>query len=503
MAGGTAAMSEASGTQASMEDGRTAVSLTAIIECLAQPVWVVDHEGRVVFANRAAVVTLGYEDAAELRGRQSHETIHYKHRDGSPYAVEDCPLARAVVAGETLISEEEWFVRRDGSMFPVSYMSAPIDLPGGRGTVVAFTDIEDRLRAEQALREREAILAKVAQPVWVVDHAGRFHYANPAALAALGYDDLSELKGKPGHATVHYKYPDGTPFPEEDCPVTRARLTGETLTEREDWLVRKDGSILRISFATAPFDLPDGPGSVTAFTDVEEQLRAERAARERDVAEARAEELRIARRRVIEAADAARARLERDLHDGAQQQLVNAALRLRLARNRLPAEPDTAAQLLDDAIEQTNAAIAELRELAAGIHPGVLTHRGLGPALERLAARQPLPVTVLETPTARLPAPVEASVYFLVSEALTNVVKHAQATGATIRAGEEGGRLVVEVRDDGIGGAARRPGGTGLAGLSDRVAALEGELAVVSPPGVGTTLRAEIPLHACEAPAAS
>ena len=133
--------------------------------------------------------------------------------------------------------------------------------------------------------------------------------------------------------------------------------------------MRKDGSILRIRYSTAPFDLPDGPGSVTAFTDVEEHLEAEKAARERDVARARATELRGARRRIIEAADAARARLERDLHDGAQQQLVNLALRLRIARGKLPSDPEDAARLLDDAIELAAAAVAELRELAAGLHP--------------------------------------------------------------------------------------------------------------------------------------
>ena len=192
--------------------------------------------------------------------------------------------------------------------------------------------------------------------------------------------------------------------------------------------MRKDGSILRIAFSTAPFDLPDGPGSVTAFTDVEEHLAP---SRRRASATSRAPgraELRLARRRIIEAADAARARLERDLHDGAQQQLVNLALRLRIARGKLPSEPEEAARLLDDAIELAAGATSELRELAAGIHPAILTHLGLGPAVARLAARMPLPVKVLEIPEARLPPPVEASVYFVVSEALTNVAKHSGAT---------------------------------------------------------------------------
>jgi PAS domain S-box-containing protein len=470
-----------------------AASLNAIVACIAQPVWVVDRLGNVVFANPAAVTELGYDDLDELLGRNSHDTIHYKHPDGSPFPAEECMLFRSVLEGVDVRSGEDWFVRRDGSMFPAAYTASPIETATGTGAVLAFTNVEERHRTEQALREREAILAKVAQPVWVVDRAGRFHWANPAALQALGYEDLSELKGKPGHATVHYKYPDGTPFPEEDCPITRARLSGEHLADHEDWLVRKDGSILRIAFSTAPFHLPDGLGSVTAFTDVEEHLAAEKAARERDVARARAGELRLARRRIIEAADAARARLERDLHDGAQQQLVNLALRLRIARGKLPAEPDEAARLLDDAIELAAAATTELRELAAGIHPAILTHLGLGPAITRLASRMPMPVKVLETPGGRLAPPIEASVYFVVSEALANVAKHSGASRATVRVGTDDGRLTIEVSDDGAGGADMR-GGTGLSGLADRIAALDGELTVTSAPAAGTTVHAEIPL---------
>jgi PAS domain S-box-containing protein len=469
-----------------------AASLRAILACI-QPVWVVDSEGMIVFANSSALEELGYDDLGQLLGRNSHETIHHRRPDGSPFPAAECTLFRSVLAGGSERSGEDWFVRRDGSMVPVAYTSSPVETLNGTGAVIAFTNIEERRRSEQALREREAILASVAQPVWVVDRSGRFHYANPAALHALGYQELAELKGRPGHQTVHYKYPDGTPFPEADCPLTRARLAGEPLSNREDWLVRKDGSILRITFSTAPFELPDGAGSVTAFTDVEEHLLAEQAARERDVARARATELRGARRRIIEAADAARARLERDLHDGAQQQLVNLALRLRIARSKLPSDPEDAARLLDDAIELTAAATSELRELAAGIHPAILTHRGLAPAIARLASRMPLPVHVLETPEARLPQAIEASVYFVVSEALTNVVKHAGASAATVRISTAEHRLALDVSDDGAGGADMR-GGTGLSGLADRVAALDGELTVTSAPGAGTTVHVDIPL---------
>jgi PAS domain S-box-containing protein len=397
--------------------------------------------------------------------------------------------------GQSLHMDEDWFVRRDGSMFPVSYTSTPIAMPDGPGVVVAFKDIEEQRRAEQSLREREAILAKVGQPVWVTDSNGRFHYANPAALAALGYDEASDLVGKPAHDLVHYKYPDGTPFPEDDCPLVQARRAGTTLQDTDDWLVRKDGSIVRVTYSSAPFDLPDGRGSVTAFTDVEEQRRAEQAARERDVAQARAAELRVARRRIIEAADAARAQLERDLHDGAQQQFVSAVIQLQLAERKASADPEAAHELREQAIALANGGLSELRRLASGIHPAILTDRGLRPAVESLASRLPLPVAVVGAPAVRLPAPVEASVYFFVSEALTNVVKHAQAGSATVCINTENGGLTVEVSDDGVGGA--RPGsGSGLRGLGDRVGALDGTLDVESPPGGGTLLRARIPLGA-------
>jgi PAS domain S-box-containing protein len=458
------------------------------------PVWVVDHEGLVMLANPAALSALGFERLSELQGRSGHDAVHYMHPDGSPYPAEDCPVLEPARSGEPVQRDEDWFIRSDGTLFPVSFTSVPIDLPRGRGVVMTFVDMTAQREAEQALSERDAILARVAQPVWVVDHRGRFHYANPAALAALGYDDLSELKGKPGHRTVHYKYPDGTPFPEEDCPVAQARHAGETQQENQSWLVRKDGSILRIAYSTAPFDLPEGRGAVTAFTDVEAQLEAERVARERDVAEARAQELRAGRRRMIEAADAARDQLSRDLHDGAQQQFVTALLNFQLAERLAASEPDAAARRRADAMEQARAGIAELRDLAAGLHPGILTDRGLIAAVEALAGRLPIPVAVAHALDRRLPPPVEASLYFFVSEALTNVVKHARARNARVAIAVADGRLTVEVADDGVGGATASEGGTGLAGLGDRIAALDGELAIISPPARGTTLHAEIPL---------
>jgi PAS domain S-box-containing protein len=230
-----------------------------------------------------------------------------------------------------------------------------------------------------------------------------------------------------------------------------------------------------------------------AIVDVTERRQAEEAARRQAIEQARAEELRTSRARIVEAADAARRRIERDLHDGAQQRLVALALQVRLARSRVSQEPESAGPFLERLGEELAETSAELRELARGIHPAVLTDRGLAPAIAALAARAPVPVEIVELPSERLPPTTEATAYFTVAEALTNVAKYAQATHATVRAAEEDGALVVEVQDDGVGGA-RATAGSGLSGLADRVGACDGELSVTSPPGEGTLLRAVLPL---------
>jgi signal transduction histidine kinase len=210
-------------------------------------------------------------------------------------------------------------------------------------------------------------------------------------------------------------------------------------------------------------------------------------------AEARAE-LNASRVRILEAGVTERRRLERNLHDGAQQRLVALAVQLRMLEKRL-GDPDVAARIVRGAAHELEHALAELRELARGLHPAVLSDRGLAPALETLASRSPLPLTVEGVPHERLAEPLEAAVYFVVAESLTNAVKHAEASELRVRMHAEPDELRVEIADDGRGGA--RPGagnGTGLRGLADRVEALGGRLAVESPPGGGTTVRAVLPL---------
>jgi signal transduction histidine kinase len=206
---------------------------------------------------------------------------------------------------------------------------------------------------------------------------------------------------------------------------------------------------------------------------------------------ARLEELRASRFRLVETADVERRRLERNLHDGAQQRLVALSLSLALAQREFGSYP-AVIEMLERTRSDLADALAELRELARGIHPSLLTDRGLKAALEALAKRTLVPVELDGLPDERLPDGVEAAAYYLVAEALTNVTKYARASMASVRVLRENGHVIVEIRDDGIGGAdARR--GSGLRGLADRIEALDGRLELDSPPGAGTRIRAEIP----------
>jgi signal transduction histidine kinase len=207
---------------------------------------------------------------------------------------------------------------------------------------------------------------------------------------------------------------------------------------------------------------------------------------------ARLEELQASRARIVEATQAERQRIERDLHDGTQQRLVSIAMTLGLADSRLERDPAAVKPLLDQARASLSDALVELRELSQGIHPGILTERGLPAALEDLAYGARLPLELDVGLSERLPERVEAAAYFVVSEALTNIAKHAGASAVRVRVQRTDGRAIVEVVDDGVGGADGGRG-TGLHGLADRVDALGGRLHVESPPGRGTVVHAEIP----------
>jgi signal transduction histidine kinase len=250
--------------------------------------------------------------------------------------------------------------------------------------------------------------------------------------------------------------------------------------ERDHTWITKSGRTLSMAWSVTPLPLID---ERTLFlltaVDITERKRS-------------AEELRASRARLVRAEEMARRELERNLHDGAQQRLVALSVALRLVEARMQADPGAALDLLTGAQDELAQALEELRELARGIHPAVLTDRGLKAALETLAARSPLPVEV-EAPIDRLPPDVEAAAYYVVAESLTNVARYARASAAQVRIRQDGTTLIVRVSDDGVGGADPTTG-SGLRGLVDRVAVLDGTLAVTSPKNEGTTVTAEIPI---------
>jgi signal transduction histidine kinase len=299
---------------------------------------------------------------------------------------------------------------------------------------------------------------------------------------------LSDALGDPTLQLVYWRESAGHYVTYEGHRVELpARGSGRAVAEVErdgkrvgaiiyDAALRDDPSLVRAAAAAAALQLEN------------ERLEAE--------LRARVEELQTSRARLVEVSIGERRRLERDLHDGAQQRLVALSLQLGLAQRKLDSDPATAARLLDAARGELQRALEELRELARGIHPAILTDRGLGAAIQALAERAPLPVDLDRMPEDRLPAAVEAAAYFVVAESLTNVAKYSSARHASVRVGRENGFAVVEVRDDGVGGA-DPTAGTGLRGLADRLAALDGRLEVHSPPGGGTVIRANIPCATC------
>ncbi|MDA0163597.1 histidine kinase [Solirubrobacter ginsenosidimutans] len=319
-----------------------------------------------------------------------------------------------------------------------------------------------------------------------------------------GATAVSDLVARLGGGGVHGSLRDALASALGDPSLTLAYW----LPEREDWVDATGGTI------TLP-----RPGGGRACTPVERDseqvamlVHDASVAEERELVQAvvgaaalalenerlaaelhaKVKELQASRARIVESADAARRRIERDLHDGAQQRLVALSLSLQVARRRIDNDPGAAKTLLETAASDLDAAIRELRDLARGIHPAVLSDRGLSSAVEALAQRMPLPVEIVAAPQERLPEPVEAAAYFVVAEAITNVVRYAHATFARVDIRRDDGRLVVEVADDGIGGA--DPGnGSGLRGLADRVAALDGRLEVESEVARGTVVRALIP----------
>jgi PAS domain S-box-containing protein len=304
----------------------------------------------------------------------------------------------------------------------------------------------------------------------------------------VGHPAADFVGPDPKRRWVDFMHPD-------DRERVRETMLSETangsIAEVEYRVCRADGSEAWIlSRARKIVDEDGTPWLHGAAIDVTARHEAEELQRRLDAERVRSAEIRASRARIVEAADEARRKLERDLHDGAQQRLVSALLTLKLAATH--ADAAQTRSLVAEACEQLEASLAELRELAQGIHPAVLTERGLRVAIESLSARSPVPVDLRVTDR-RPPPAVEAAIYFTVGEALTNIAKYAQASHARVSVEIEGATVVAEIADDGVGGA-DTASGTGLRGLADRLDALGGTLDVVSSRGAGTRVRATAPL---------
>jgi PAS domain S-box-containing protein len=440
----------------------------------------VDLESRVIRWNRAAECMFGWTHE-EMLGQSATPMVPPSKR------AEDEELVARVRAGESYTGYQTVRRRKDGSLFAVRMAGGPVHDAAGRlvSNVVVYDDISEGKQQEERL---QAVID--SSPLALVEFGldTRIRLWNPAAERIFGWS-RQEMLGRGN-------LPMAPPSKRAESEELFARVSaGEWLNDYETVRQRKDGTLVAVSIAAAP--VRDGSGQVignmVAYTDITER-KAQEAEVHRLNAELHAQlaELAASRARIVTAADTERRRLERNLHDGAQQRLVSLSLSLRLALAKLDSDPAAARAAFAEAGNELALALEELRELARGLHPAVLTDRGLRAAVGMLAGRAPVPVEIAAIPDQRLPEPVEAAAYYLIAEALTNVAKYAQASTVRVGVAASEASVVVQVSDDGVGGADPATG-SGLRGLADRVEALGGSLEVVSPAGAGTSLRAEIP----------
>jgi PAS domain S-box-containing protein len=403
-------------------------------------------------------------------------TVEQLDRDGLLAGRADMRLAVEFPARSErgVLARIECFAAHPGEPGPETLASLEV-------VQVQLGQLLERRRAEHSidvafLRHR-ATLQAALDCVITIDHRGRVLEFNPAAERTFGIAsvdavgrEMADLIIPPDQRVRHR------------IGLRRYLETGEQrLLDRrvEVEAQRADGARFPAELTITRIEVPGEPVFTGHLRDITERRAAEA-------------ELRRSRARLVETAYEARRVIERDLHDGAQQQLVSVAMTLASARAALAEEPGEAGELLGEAIAELKAATTELRELARGIHPAVLTEGGLEPALRGLVRRSPLPTELVAVPEGRFPAAVEAAAYFVVAEALTNAARHAAgANTVEVVVAVEDGIVAVTVGDDGPGGASLDGGGLG--GLADRVAALGGQLTLASPAGAGTTVRAEIP----------
>ena len=491
----------------------------AVVELSQTLICVFDRDGRIVRFNRACEQATGWR-AEEVVGRDARELII------PPEHLElfDEILARAFDERQPH-PMQGWWLTKDGGRRTIEFSNRP--LPDADGNVAYFVstglDVTEReqataeivrLASEQAaLRRVATLVARSPEPELVfqavAEEAGKLLGAESAGTIRFDGDTATtvgrwaagEIRAFPAGAVVTLEDSDGLtavvfrtgkPARIDDY----AGVRGDAARRMHEAGYRSGvGAPIVVGGRTWGMVLVSSTAEEPLGSDAERRLGdfAELVALALESAQARTE-LVESRARIVSAGDAERRRLERNLHDGSQQRLVTLSLQLRLAQRRLRDDPDAADALIGTAAEDLQLALEELRELARGLHPAVLTDRGLAPALEAVAARAPFPVEIVGVPDERLAEPVEAAVYYLVSENLTNAAKHAEATHVTVTISRSDGMLGVEIADDGKGGA-DMAAGTGLRGLADRVEALGGRLTLSSPAGAGTTIRASLPLE--------
>ncbi len=496
-------------------EARKSAILNAAFDCIIT----MDAGGRVVEVNQATERTFGYR-ASAMVGRDLANLIipprlREDHRRG---------LERYVTTGQGRMvghPVELPAMRADGSEFPVEIAITRPRLTGPPLFTGYLRDVTERKRGEQALRslaDEQAALRRVATTVAseadqarvfevVTKEVGRLLGANTSNMVRFEPDGTAIVMG--GWSTGDTRnVPVGTHIA-LDGPTVAAEILRSGRPQRNDNYDDVPGTTADLlrelgfrSSVGAPIKLGGRLwGAVMVSTIEDEPFPAGSEQRIADFAElvalalANAEarhELAASRARLVEAGDAERRRLERNLHDGAQQRLVALSLGLRMCERKLADGDPGATELLQSAKRELAGALEDLRELARGIHPAILTERGLVPAIEMLAGRTSIPVEITAPLEDRLAPPVEAAAYYIVAEALTNASKHARASCVRVLVQRSDGTALVEVADDGVGSADLRKG-SGLRGLRDRVEALGGELGIESPEGAGTTVTARLP----------
>jgi PAS domain S-box-containing protein len=505
--------------------------LRSVVQSMAEGLIVRDAQGVITDCNAAAEQIVGLA-RDRLRGRRPEDIL------GAAVDADEQPVSGGRLLGDEALTTGSpqapltaRVTRPDGTPAWVWFSSAPVLDAGGRpeGVVSTMSDVTQSREAEQrlvaselatrSLAEEQAALRRIATLVaGEAPPSSVFEQVTAEVARLLQVPSASVLRYEAhGHATVVGSWRDagltGMPLGasvalEGDSVVARVHRSGhpERIDDYEDApgaLAEHLRAIGYRSSVAAPVAVGGRVwGVLVASTTRSEPLVAGSEQRLFDFAELVAqalsnadayEKLAGSRARIVEAGDAERRRLERNLHDGAQQRLVTLALQLRMVEGNLEGNPTRAREDLADAREQLKHALDELRELARGIHPAILTDGGLAPALTALAHRAPLPVEIDDVPEERLPEPVEAAAYYLIAEAITNVAKHAHASHVAVSVRRVDGRVLVRIADDGVGGA--DPGaGSGLHGLADRVEALHGHLHVDSPPNGGTRVEARIPV---------